>query len=437
MFQSYLVITLDKAILFIDPAKLTDDVEGYLKAVGVDTREYNDLWSYLRKREWGEGKVCFRIHLLSSHVPDSRFCKVIIAPETSYAISLMLTHFRYTVMPSYISSMKAIKNDTEIDGMRRAYLRDGASFVRFLAWLEDKLFKGYEITEYEAAFRLTEYRRTNKHFMGLAYENISASGPNAALPHYSPTKSTAATIDRDSPYLNDSGGQYKDGTCDTTRTWVFGRPTSDQCEAYTRVLQGHIAIDSAIFPEGTSGHQLDVLARKSLWQDGMDYGHGTGHGVGSFLNVHEGPHSFSSNVTLVPGHVITNEPGFCERHPLSIHFSKLVSDLYSLDLPGKWGIRIESALVVRRVKTKHEFNGDCWLGFERLTCVPIQNKMIKDGMLTKDEKQWVKDHNRRCFEKLEPYLRDDKRALRWLKREAERGLGIAPSGPGGLSIDWD
>ena len=240
------------------------------------------------------------------------FLKVILAPEASYAVALMLTHFRYTVLPSYVNSMKAIKNDTEIDGMRRAYLRDGASFVKFLAWLEDKLFKGYEITEYEAAFRLTEYRRMNKHFMGLAYENISASGSNAALPHYSPTKSAAAMIDRNTPYLNDSGGQYKDGTCDTTRTWIFGRPTDEQCEAYTRVLQGHIAIDSATFPEGTSGHQLDVLARKALWQDGMDYGHGTGHGVGSFLNVHEGPHSFSSNDPLVPGHVITNEPGFCE-----------------------------------------------------------------------------------------------------------------------------
>ena len=312
VFQSYLMVTLDKAILFMDPAKLTDDVEDYLKIVGVESRDYNDIWSYLRKREWGEGKVSFLVHVFSRVFLILGFLKVIIAPETSYAVALMLTHFRYTVLPSHVNSMKAIKNDTEIDGMRRAYLRDGASFVKFLAWLEDKLTKGYEITEYEAAFRLTEYRRMNKHFMGLAYENISASGPNAALPHYSPTKSAAAMIDRNSPYLNDSGGQYKDGTCDTTRTWIFGRPTDDQCEAYTRVLQGHIAIDSAIFPEGTTGHQLDVLARKALWQDGMDYGHGTGHGVGSFLNVHEGPHSFSTNISLVPGHVITNEPGFCE-----------------------------------------------------------------------------------------------------------------------------
>ena len=223
----------------------------------------------------------------------------------------MLTDYRYTVIPSFASSAEAIKNETEIYGMRMAYLRDSTSFVRFLAWLEDKLTKGYDITEYEAAFRLTEYRRTNQYFTGLAYETISASGPNTALPRYSVTKSTAAMIDRDTPYLNDSGGRYKDGVCGTARTWIFGRPTPDHCKAYTQVLRRHIVIDSAIFPKGTSGHQLDVLAGKGPWQDGVDYGPETGYGVGG-LKMHEGPHSFSNNVTLVPGHVITNEPCLCK-----------------------------------------------------------------------------------------------------------------------------
>lgn len=208
-----------------------------------------------------------------------------------------------------------------------------------------------------------------------------------------------------------------DGTCDTTRTVHFGRPTEAQCEGFTRVLQGHIAIDSAIFPEGTSGQQLDVLARRALWQDGLNYGHGTGHGVGSFLTVHEGPQGFSSTVPLVPGHVVTNEPGFYKA--------------------GEWGVRIESALIVKRVRTKNEFNGRVWLGFERLTCVPIQTKMVKDVMLSKEERQWLKTHNRRCLEELEPLLQEDKRALRWLRREAERGIGLAKSGPGGIAIDWD
>jgi len=430
LFYSYLLITLDKAILFIDPAKLTNDVEDYLKAVGVDTKEYHDLWSYLRRREWGEGKVSFLLHVPVSQILSTRFFKVIIAPETSYAIALMLTNFRYTVMPSFVRPMEAAKNDTEIEGLRRAYLRDGASFVRFLAWLEDKLASGYDITEYEAAFRLIEYRRSNRHFIGLAYEDISASGPNAALPLYSPTRSTAAMIDREAPYSNDSGGWYKDGVCGTARTWIFGRPTADHYKAYTRVLQRHIAIDSAIFPEGTSGHQLDVLAGRGPRQGGVDLGPETGHGVG-FLNVHEGLRSFSNNVTLVPGHVITNEPGFCESIFVYTEGGYRSSPL---DLPGKFGIRMKSALVVRRVAVKPEFGDGHWLGFERLTCVPIQTKMIKGGMLTKDEKQWVKEHNRRCWEKLEPYLRNDKRASRWLKREAEPGLGISLIRSGGISI---
>ncbi|KAJ8463214.1 hypothetical protein ONZ45_g17659 [Pleurotus djamor] len=399
LFQAYLFIGLDKAVLFLESPKAPEDIQAYLNTIGVERRDYNDLWTFLRKREWGDGKL-------------------LISPQTSYAISLMLTHFRYTVAPPHIERMLSLKNATELEGLRRAYLRDGISYVRFLAWLEAKLGEGYDITEYEAAFRLTEYRRQHKkHYMGLAYANISATGPNAALPHYVPHKSTAAIIDRNTPYLNDSGGQYRDGTCDTTRTVHFGRPTTEMCEAFTRVLQGHIAIDSAVFPEGTSGAQLDVLARKALWKDGLNYMHGTGHGFGSFLNVHEGSHGFSSSIPLEYGHVVTNEPGFYNE--------------------GHWGIRIESALAVKRVHTRGQFNGDIWLGFERLTCVPIQTRMVKESMLTKEEKTWLKDHNQRCYEKLAPFLKDDKRALKWLKREAERGIGLVGPGPGGMTIDWD
>jgi len=400
VFHAYLFVGLNETVLFVEPAKVSNEVDEYLRSIGVARMEYNDIWSFLRRKPWGEGKV-------------------IICPETSYAISLMLTSFRYTLLPSFVETMKSIKNEVELDGLRRAYVRDGVAFVRFLAWLEQKIMDGYEITEYEAAWRLTEYRRMGMNYMGLAYENISASGPNAALPHYVPRKTTARFIDRSTPYLNDSGGQYQDGTCDTTRTVHFGRPTDAQCEAFTRVLQGHIAIDSAIFPEGTSGKQLDVLARKALWQDGLNYMHGTGHGVGSFLTVHEGPQGFASDVPLVPGHVVTNEPGYYNA--------------------GQWGIRIESALIVKRMRTKGSFNGDIWLGFERLTCVPIQTKMVKDVMLSKEERQWLKSHNRRCLEVLEPFLRDldDKRALKWLRREAERGIGLAKTGPGGIAIDWD
>ncbi|KAI0075847.1 Creatinase/aminopeptidase [Panus rudis PR-1116 ss-1] len=398
VFYAYLFVSLEDAILFVDPGKVGDEVHAYLRSVGVKERAYNDVWTFLRRKEWGEGKI-------------------IITPQTSYAISLMLTSFRYTILPSPIEEWKAVKNETEIRGLRNAYLRDGAAYVRWLAWLEQKMGQGYDITEYEAAWRLTEFRRELEHYRGLAYENISATGANAALPHYVPHKEPGIMISRETPYLNDSGGQYRDGTCDTTRTVHFGRPTNEQCEAYTRVLQGHIAIDSAVFPEGTSGDKLDVLARRALWQDGMNYGHGTGHGVGSYLNVHEGPHGFSQNVPLVPGHVVTNEPGYYKE--------------------GQWGMRIESALVVKRANPRNaDPDGQRWLAFERLTCVPIQTKMVKENMLSKDEKQWIKDHNKRCYERLEPLIRHDKRALKWLRRESERGIGLA-SVPGGVHIDWD
>ncbi|KXN85541.1 putative Xaa-Pro aminopeptidase P [Leucoagaricus sp. SymC.cos] len=397
LFHAYLYIGLDKTILFLDSSKVDDAVTSYLEKMNVERRNYTDLWSFLRRREWGEGKL-------------------LIPPSTSYAISLMLTHFRYTLAPNRVEYMMALKNETELEGLRKAYIRDGVAFVQFLAWLDNKLNSGYDITEWEAAWRIKEFRMKQRKFMGLAYETVSASGPNGAIPHYAPKKHSARMIDRDTPYLNDSGGQYRDGTCDTTRTVHFGRPTPDQSEAYTRVLQGHIAIDSAVFPEGTSGYQLDVLARKALWKDGLNYMHGTGHGFGSFLTVHEGDHGFNSSAPLMPGHVITNEPGFY--------------------IKNKWGVRIESALIVRRVQTKHEFNGNIWLGFERITCVPIQTRMVKESMLTKEEKSWLKEHNQKCWDVLSPYLKDDKVALKWLKREADRGIGIA-SGPGGMAIDWD
>jgi Xaa-Pro aminopeptidase len=165
---------------------------------------------------------------------------VIIFPQTPYALSLTLTYYRYSLAPPIIEERKSVKNEVEIRGLKRAHLRDGACYVQFLAWMDEKMYKGFEITEWEAAWRLTEFRRKAKNYMGLAYETISASGPNAAFPHYHPLKSDRYIISKDTPYVNDSGGQYRDGTCDTTRTMHYGRPTRPQREAYTRVLQGHV-----------------------------------------------------------------------------------------------------------------------------------------------------------------------------------------------------
>lgn len=203
----------------------------------------------------------------------------------------------------------------------------------------------------------------------------------------------------------DSGGQYYDGTIDTTRTVHFGKPTLEQKRAYTRVLQGHIAIDTSYFPKGTTGMTLDVKARSALWSDGMNYAHGTGHGIGSYLNVHEGPQGFSTSsggaaipAILQENMCISNEPGFYEE--------------------GSYGIRIESCIRVKSVCTRRGFNGhDNWLGFERLTVVPIDKSLIDWKLLGEDEIRWVHEHNKWCKEKLKPLLKDDKRALRWLKRQ--------------------
>ncbi|KAF8530500.1 Creatinase aminopeptidase [Hysterangium stoloniferum] len=396
VFQAYLFITADRAILFVDNVKLPDIVKSYLQELGVSTKEYSDVWAFLRAKDWGVGKV-------------------IITPEVPFTVPRSLTSARYLVAPSYVQGRKAIKNATELAGMERAYLRDGAAMVRWYAWLDQKIAEGFAITEYEASQRLTEYRSRNELYEGLAYENISACGSNAALPHYTPSRHDSAVVDRKTPYIMDAGGQYRDGTCDTTRTVHYGRPTEAQSEAYTRVLQGHIAIDSAVFPEGTTGAQLDVLARRALWKDGLNYLHGTGHGVGSYLSVHEGPLYFGRNVAFEVGHVISNEPGFY--------------------LEGEFGIRIESVLQVKRIQTKHQFQGNIWLGFERLTVVPIQVKMIKAALLSKEERAWVRNHNEECRQKLEPLLRDDSRALRWLRKECQPGFR-SETQVSGFSVEW-
>ncbi|KAG7089664.1 hypothetical protein E1B28_011324 [Marasmius oreades] len=390
LFHAYLFVGMAGAIVFLDSVKVPPNVDDYLRHVDVERREYRELWEFLARREWGKGDK-----------------KVVISPQTSVTVMRALGPSSYVVLPSQVEIMKAIKNETEIEGLKRAYLRDGVCFTRFLSWLESQVTKGCQLTEWEAARKLDRYRSHASFYRGLASENISASGPNAALPHYEPSKDNARTIDRQAPYLNDSGGQYLDGTCDTTRTVHFGSPTQEHREAYTRVLQGHISIDTAIFPEDTTGLQLDTLARKALWEDGLNYGHGSGHGFGSFLMTHEGPQGFGIDFPFVSGHVVTNEPGFYK--------------------PKEFGVRIESALLVKRVETRKQFGGDIWLGFERLTCVPIHTVMIEADLLMREEKEWLKEHNDLCHRLLAPCLKDNQEALQWVEREAERARKIAES----------
>jgi Xaa-Pro aminopeptidase len=210
------------------------------------------------------------------------------------------------IEPSPVAAMKAIKNSTEIEGFRQCHIRDGVALARYFAWLEEQLHNGVVLNESQGSDKLEEFRSELDLFRGLSFTTISSAGPNAAIIHYSPDPDNCAIITKDQIYLCDSGGQYFDGTTDVTRTWHFGIPSEEEKRAFTRVLQGHIAIDCAVFPTGTTGYTIDSWARRALWQDGLDYRHGTGHGVGHYLNVHEGPQGIGiriayNSTTLKPG----------------------------------------------------------------------------------------------------------------------------------------
>ncbi|MBL9097646.1 MAG: aminopeptidase P family protein [Alphaproteobacteria bacterium] len=275
---------------------------------------------------------------------------------------------------------KACKNKTELDGTRRAHERDGAALSRFLAWIAKEGPKG-NIDEIEACRVLEDFRAETGALKDLSFGSISGAGPNGALPHYRVTKTSNRKIKPGEIYLIDSGGQYLDGTTDVTRTIVIGTPTAEMKDRFTRVLKGHIALSCARFPEGTTGVQLDTLARMALWEGGFDYDHGTGHGVGSYLSVHEGPQNISKrqiNVALRPGMIVSNEPGY-----------------YKV---GHYGIRIENLIVVTEPK---DVGGDRkMMEFETLTLAPIDLTLVEPKMLTDAERAWLNAYHARVRDAL-------------------------------------
>ncbi len=299
-----------------------------------------------------------------------------------------------TVLP------KAQKNPAEQAGQRAAQARDGAAIAKFLHWLSIEAPKGGE-TELSAAAKLRAFRDESPLLRDLSFDTISAAGPHAASPHYRVDEESNLTIAPNSVYLVDSGGQYLDGTTDITRTiWVGpGEPTAEHKDRYTRVLKGHIALALAVFPKGTSGNQLDTIARYALWQAGVDYAHGTGHGVGSFLSVHEGPQRIAkptggqagTGQELLPGMILSNEPGYYKA--------------------GEFGIRIENLVLVEPREIAGA-EGE-YLGFENLTWAPIDAALVETALLTKAELQWWDEYHARVWELLAPQL--EGAALAWLK----------------------
>src|SRR5436190_4369563 len=294
---------------------------------------------------------------------------------------------------------KACKNPVELEGIRVAHRRDGAAVSRFLGWLARESTSG-SLREIAASDRLQALRQETGKLRDLSFDTISGAGPNGAIVHYHASKAAERTLETGSLYLVDSGGQYRDGTTDITRTVAIGTPSPEMKDRFTRVLKGHIALATARFPAGTTGSQLDALARYALWQVGLDYDHGTGHGVGAYLSVHEGPHRISkvaNNVALQPGMIVSNEPGF-----------------YKTDA---YGIRIENLVAVREAKI--EGADRRYLEFETLTLAPIDLASIEPSLLTAAEKAWLNAYHTRVREVVAPQVDDASRA--WLT-EATRPI---------------
>ena len=286
---------------------------------------------------------------------------------------------------------KACKNPTEIDGTRAAHRRDGAALTRFLAWLSREAPKG-GLSEIAASDRLEAFRREGEHFRDLSFPTISGAGSNGAIVHYRATRETEKRLEPGCLYLLDSGAQYLDGTTDVTRTIAVGEPTHEMRDRFTRVLKGHIALALARFPKGTTGTQLDAFARRALWQQGLDYDHGTGHGVGSYLGVHEGPQRISkapNGQALLPGMIVSNEPGYYKT--------------------GGYGIRIENLVLVQPADGTAERE---MLGFETLTLAPIDRSLIEPSLLDEDEIAWLDAYHARVRETLTPLVDAD--TARWL-----------------------
>jgi Xaa-Pro aminopeptidase len=291
-----------------------------------------------------------------------------------------------------VTRMKAIKNHTEIEGARAAHKRDGAALTRFLAWLEHEAQKG-KLTEIDAVAALETFRRETGKLKDVSFPTIAGSGPNGAIVHYHVNRKSNRELGANELFLIDSGAQYEDGTTDVTRTVAIGEPSHEMRQRFTLVLKGHIAIARSVFPEGTNGAQIDSFARAPLWTAGLDYDHGTGHGVGTYLSVHEGPARISKlgTVKLEAGMILSNEPGYYKT--------------------GAYGIRTENLILV--VPGPVPAGGEKkLLGFETLTLAPIDRRLILPSDLTLEELTWIDKYHRRVRTEIEPLL--DARSRKWL-----------------------
>lgn len=369
---SYLLVTQDEVVYFISPEKITQEVNEYLQEQQVSLRKYDETESFLNSFA-GEN--------------------ILIDPKkTNYAIYSAINPACKVVRgESPVTLLKAIRNEQEIAGIHHAMQRDGVALVKFLKWLEASVLSGKE-TELSVDRKLHEFRAAQPLYMGESFDTIAGYKEHGAIVHYSATEESDVTLQSKGFLLLDSGAQYLDGTTDITRTIALGELTEEEKTDYTLILKGHIALAMAKFPAGTRGAQLDVLARMPIWSHGMNFLHGTGHGVGHFLSVHEGPQSIRMNenpIVLQPGMVTSNEPGVYKA--------------------GSHGIRTENLTLV--CKDKEGMFGE-YFKFETITLCPICKKGIIKEMLTAEEVKWFNDYHRTVYEKLSPSLNEEEK--KWL-----------------------
>eukprot|EP01134_Creolimax_fragrantissima_P001095 CFRG1095T1 len=378
VFYAYVLITESSVKCYIDSnrmsAKAKKSVEGVVELEAY-SRIVDDLKRFPKEKKLWVGDKC------------------------SYGLASLVPKSQLLVDVTPVCCAKGIKNEAEMEGATNAHIRDGAALCSYLAWLD----QGGRGNECEVATVLENFRKEQDLFMGLSFPTISSVGPNGAIIHYRPEPDTAAKVTADCLYLCDSGGQYLDGTTDVTRTVHLGTPTAREIDAYTRVLRGHIALAMCVFPHGTAGIQLDAIARTPLWEAGLDYRHGTGHGVGAFLNVHEGPHSIAprpksamTHVPLEEGMLVSNEPGYYED--------------------GAFGIRIENVVSVVKATTAHQFGSTQYLTFKNLTMAPYQRKLIDTAQLLPTEISYINSYHWDVLQCVSPILeaKGHRNTLTWL-----------------------
>lgn len=371
VFVSYLFITDTTTTLYILPEKITPEIKQYLNDNQIEVKPYQAIEADLHHYT-GKG--------------------IQLTPGTNYALYQAASHNQIIRHESPVLYMKAIKNETEIQGFHHAMIKDGIAMVKFLFWLKNTV-KNSQETELSIDRKLYNLRAEQKDFKGISFDTIAGYQAHGAIVHYEATEETNATLHPEGLLLLDSGAQYLDGTTDITRTIVLGPVTKEQKTDFTLVLKGFIELSMAEFPYGTCGTQLDVLARQFMWKFGINYGHGTGHGVGHFLNVHEGPHQFRMNhmpALLLPGMTVTNEPGIYKA--------------------GKHGVRTENTMLI--VKSKETEFG-AFYKFEPLTLCPIDKEAILPEMLSYEEKQWLNNYHSLVYDRLNASLNTDEQA--WLK----------------------